>query len=142
MSNMAGVGFTLVGLGALICFLNLTGLLKFLKQRKLQRRGVEGEAFSERQEWIREGHRVYYQIRLPEDSGRRRAPRFIEVGVEPRGPVGTTVPVVYDPSRPSRAKTGTLADIDLSEERVMVMFFWIPGLACVAVGAALALVFW
>ncbi len=142
MSNTAGVGFVLMGLGALICFLDLTGLLKFLKRRNLQRHGVEGEAFSERQEWIREGHRVYYQIRLPEDPSRRRVPRFIEVGVEPRGPVGSVVPVVYDPRKPSRAKTGTLADIDLSEERSLVMFFWVPGLTCIAAGAVLALVFW
>lgn len=142
MSNIASVGIVLAGLGALICFLDLTGLLKFLKQRNLQRHGVEGEAFSERQEWIREGHRVYYQIRLPEAPDGHRAPRFIEVGVEPRGPVGTVVPVVYDPRKPSRARTGTRADMEMSEERSLVLFFWVPGLTCVAVGAVLALVFW
>ncbi|MGW1008385.1 hypothetical protein [Streptomyces sp. NPDC002520] len=107
MSNIAGVGFVLMGLGALICFLDLTGLLRFLKLRHLQRHGVEGEAASMRQEWIRKRHRVYYPLRLPKDPARRQVPRFIEVGVEPRGPVGTVVPAVYDPRKPSRAKTGT-----------------------------------
>ncbi|MET9452357.1 hypothetical protein [Streptomyces cinerochromogenes] len=58
--------------------------------------------------------------------------------------MGTVVPVVYDRRKPSRAKTGTLADIDdleLSEERFYVKLFWVPGLALTAVGGLLAIIF-
>ncbi|MFD3924571.1 hypothetical protein [Streptomyces sp. NPDC058614] len=142
MSNIAGVGFVLMGLGALICFLNLTGLLQFLKLRKLQRYGVEGEAVSTREELLSSGPHVFYEILLPDSSIRDYPPSFEEVGVDPQGPVGTLVPVVYDRRKPSRAKTGKLMDIDLSEERDMVMFFWIPGLTLITLGGLLALIFY
>ena len=144
MGNVAGVGFVVMGIGVLICFANSGGLLHWLKLRNLKQRGVEGEAVSTLQEWISKGHRVYYTILLPEGSPRSRPPQFIEVGVEPRGPVGTVVPVVYDRRKPSRAKTGTLADIDdleLSEERFYVKLFWVPGLVLTAVGGLLAIIF-
>ncbi|WP_033320896.1 hypothetical protein [Streptomyces yerevanensis] len=145
MGNVAGVGFVLMGIGALICFVDAAGLQKFLKLRNLKRRGVQGEAVSTLQEWISSGHRVYYDILLPGRSPQSRPPRFIELGVEPRGPVGTVVPVVYDRRKPSRARTGTLADIagiDQSEERLYVKLFWVPGLTCIAVGALLAIIFY
>ncbi|WP_307676713.1 hypothetical protein [Streptomyces sp. V4I2] len=83
---------------------------------------------------------MFYEIRLPDSSTRDYPPSFEEVGVDPRGPVGTVVPVVYDRRKPSRAKTGTLADINSSEERFYVVLFSVPGLALMAVGAVLALV--
>jgi hypothetical protein len=145
MSGTAAVGIVLIGIGALICFIDSGSLVKFLKLRNLKRRGVQGEAVSTLQEWISSGHRVYYDILLPERLPQSRPPRFIELGVEPRGPVGTVVPVVYDRRKPSRARTGTLseiADIDLSEERIYLKLFWIPGLTCIVVGTVLALVFY
>ncbi|MEV5706866.1 hypothetical protein [Actinoallomurus sp. NPDC052274] len=113
-------------------------MVKWLKLRRLQRHGVEGEAVSTLQEWIRGGHRVYYDVRLDEGSPRAS---FIEVGPEPRGPVGTVVPVVYDRRKPKRAQTGTLEDIDLTEEWFYVKLFWGPGLMCIFVGTVLELVF-
>ena len=145
MGNVAGVGFVLIGIGALTCFANSGGLVAFLKLRNLKRRGLEGEAVSTLQEWISSGHRVYYTVLLPEGSSQSQPPQFIEVGVEPRGPVGTVVPVVYDRRKPSRARTGTLTDIDdldLSEQRFYVKLFWVPGLALTAVGGLLAIIFY
>ncbi|MET9733790.1 hypothetical protein ABZZ79_25000 [Streptomyces sp. NPDC006458] len=134
------MGLVLMGLGALIWFLDLGGLLEFLKLRKLKRRGVQGEAVSTLHDWIEGRQRVYYDVLLPGASPQSRPPRFVEIGVEPRGPVGTVVPVVYDRRRASRARTGTLADIadmDMSGEGDRVVIFWVPGLACVVVGAVL-----
>ncbi|MFF6993047.1 hypothetical protein [Streptomyces sp. NPDC010273] len=88
------------------------------------------------------GHRVYYHVRIPGAPPQDTPPQFIEVGPEPREPVGTVVPVVYDRRKPKRAKTGSLAEIDSSEERGMVMFFWVPGLTLIIVGAALAIFFY
>ncbi|MEV7202212.1 hypothetical protein [Streptomyces griseoluteus] len=139
MRGIAVTGIILMILGGLICFANSGGLLLFLKLRNLQRHGVEGEAVSTLQEWISKGHRVYYDLKLPEGSP---LTSFIEVGAEPRGPVGAVVPVVYDRRQPKRAKTGTLADIEVAEELFYVKVFWVPGLACVVLGAVLALVFW
>lgn len=136
---MAGV--IVIFLGIVACFLNLDGLFVFLKLRNLKRYGVEGEAVSELQEWISSGHRVYYKVLVSQTSPRKRSPRFIEVGPEPRGPVGTVVPVVYDRRKPSRAKTGTLADIDLSDEWDGVKLHWGTGLVCIGVGLVLVLVF-
>ncbi|MFC9856152.1 MULTISPECIES: hypothetical protein [unclassified Streptomyces] len=130
MGNVAGVGFVLIGIGALTCFANSGGLVAFLTLRNLKWRGVEGEAVSTLHEWTSSGHRVYYTVLLPEGSPQSQPPQFIEVGVEPRGPVGTVVPVVYDRRRPSRARTGTLPDIndlDLSEKRFSVKLFLVPG---------------
>ncbi|WP_208029951.1 hypothetical protein [Streptomyces cyanogenus] len=123
-----------MALGALLCFLNSGGLLEFVKLWKLQRYGVEGEAVSWRQEWISSGHRVFHEIQLP---GGVRPVNFIEVGVAPRGPVGDAVPVVYDRRKPKRARTGRLADIELGDEWLGVKLFWVPGLACIAVGTVL-----
>lgn len=137
---LAMAGVILIVLGIVACVLNLGGLVIFLKLRNLKRRGVEGEAISELQEWIRAGHRVYYKILVPGISPQQRSPRFIEVGPEPQGPVGTVVPVVYDRKKPSRAKTGTLADIDLSDEWGGVKAFWGTGFACVGLGLVLTAV--
>ncbi len=142
MGNIAGVGFVLMGIGVLLCFANSGGFVKFMKLRSLERHGVEGEAVSDLQEWISSGHRVYYHVRIPGAPPQDTPPQFIEVGPEPRGPVGTVVPVVYDRRKPKRAKTGSLAEIDSSEERGMVMFFWVPGLTLIIVGAALAIFFY
>ena len=133
------VSAALVALGVFACFINSAGMVKCLKLRRLQRRGVEGEAVSTLQEWIRGGgHRVYYDICLDEGSARAS---FIEVGPEPRGPVGTVVPVVYDRRKPKRAQTGTLKDIDLTEEWFYVKLLWGPGLVCIFVGTVVPLVF-
>ncbi|MBK3566466.1 DUF3592 domain-containing protein [Streptomyces sp. MBT62] len=142
MSNFAAVGIIVMGIGALMCFANSGGLVKFLKLRNLKRHGVQGEAVSTLQEWISGGHRVYYLVLLPGAPSGSRQPHFIEVGVEPRGPVGTVVPVVYDRRNPDRARTGTLADIadiDLSDDWRFVKLFWVPGLTLVALGALLAI---
>ncbi|MBK3576825.1 hypothetical protein JHN63_24060 [Streptomyces sp. MBT65] len=136
------MGFVLMGIGVLLCFANSGGFVKFMKLRSLERHGVEGEAVSDLQEWISSGHRVYYHIRIPGAPPQDEPPHFIEVGPEPRGPVGTVVPVVYDRRKPKRAKTGSLAEIDSSQERGMVVFFWAPGLALIAVGAVLAIFFY
>ena len=139
---LAVTGIVLISIGMVACALNSGGLVTFLKLRNLKRHDVEGEAVSELQEWISSGHRVYYQIRVPGASPQDIPPQFIEVGPEPRGPVGTVVPVVYDRRKPKRAKTGSLAEIDSSEERGMVMFFWVPGLTLIIVGAVLAIFFY
>ncbi|MER5218701.1 DUF3592 domain-containing protein [Streptomyces sp. NPDC002838] len=142
MGNIAGVGFVLMGIGSLLCFANSGGLVEYLKLRNLERHGVEGEAVSPREEWLSSGPHVFYKILLPESSPRGYAPFFEEVGANPRGPVGTVVPVVYDRRKPTRAKTGVLSDIDSSEERFHVALFWAPGLALMAVGGLLALIFY
>ncbi|MEU0810423.1 DUF3592 domain-containing protein [Streptomyces sp. NPDC005970] len=137
---LAMAGIILIVLGIVACVLNLGGLLIFLKLRQLKRHGVEGEAVSELQEWINSGHRVYYKIVVHGISPQKRSPRFIEVGPEPQGPVGTVVPVVYDRRKPSRAKTGRLEDIDLSDEWGGVKLFYGTGLVLIGVGLVLVLV--
>ncbi len=54
--------------------------------------------------------------------------------------MGTVVPVVYDSRKPKRQDRQS-AEIDSSEERGMVMFFWVPGVTLVIVGAVLAIFF-
>ncbi|WP_157857340.1 DUF3592 domain-containing protein [Streptomyces yerevanensis] len=136
---LAMAGVILVGLGIVACVLNLGGLFIFLKLRNLKRRGVEGKAVSTLQEWISSGHRVYYDVLLPGAPPQQRPPRFIEIGPEPQGPVGTVVPVVYDRRKPSRAKTGRLADVDPSEEWGGVKSHWGIGLVLISVGWVLIL---
>lgn len=138
---LAVTGIVLISIGMVACMLNSGGLFIFLKLRNLKRHGVEGEAVSELQEWIRSGHRVYYYVRLPGAAPQSVPPRFIEVGREPRGPVGTVVPVVYHRRKPSRAMTGKLADIDLSDEWGGVKAFRGTGFACIGLGLVLILVF-
>ncbi len=126
MRNIAGVGFVLTGIGVLLCFANSAGFVKFMKLRSLVRHGVEGEAVSDLQEWISSGHRVYYHVRIPGAPPQDTPPQFIEVGRSPGGRWArlfrwcTTV-------ESRSAKTGSLAEIDSSEERGMVMFFWVRG---------------
>ena len=136
---MAGV--ILVVLDVVAYTLNSGGLVIFLKLRNLKRHDVEGEGVSELQEWISSGQRVYYYVRLPGAAPQSVPPRFIEVGPEPQGPVGTVVPVVYDSRKRSRARTGKLADIDLSDEWGGVKAFWGTGFACIGLGLVLILVF-
>ena len=138
---LAVAGVILVALGIVACALNSGGLVNFLKLRNLKRHGVEGEAVSELQEWISSGHRVYYYVRLPGATPQSVPPRFAEVGPEPQGPVGAVVPVVYDRRKSSRARTGKLADIDLSDEWGGVKAFWGTGFACIGLGPVLIPVF-
>ncbi len=51
------------------------------------------------------------------------------------------MPVVYDRRKPSRARTGKLADIDLSDEWGGVKAFWGTGFVCIGLGLVLILVF-
>ncbi|MER6527692.1 hypothetical protein [Streptomyces sp. NPDC001508] len=48
---------------------------------------------------------------------------------------------MYDRRKPRRAKTGTLADIDLSDEGDGVKLHWGDGFALIFLGLALVLVF-
>ncbi|PKW06200.1 hypothetical protein SAMN05428944_6757 [Streptomyces sp. 1222.5] len=57
----------------------------------------------------------------------------METGVSSRGPVGTVVPVVHDPRKASRARTGPLADIDTTDGGIVLRLMWGTGLALVAV---------
>ncbi|WP_420031370.1 hypothetical protein ACN2WE_00120 [Streptomyces sp. cg28] len=137
---IANIGVLLIPLGMLICFLNSGGLVIFLKLRALKLYGVEGEAIPTLDEWISKGRRVYYDVLIP-GGDPMRPPRFIEIGRDPAGPVGSIVPVVYDRRKPKRARTGTLDEIDFADEWDGVKAFWGTGLAVMALGALLVLVF-
>ncbi len=53
--------------------------------------------------------------------------------------MGAVVPVVYVRRKPSRARTGKLADIDLSDEWGGVKAFWGTGFVCIGLGLVLIL---
>ncbi|MEU0600561.1 DUF3592 domain-containing protein [Streptomyces sp. NPDC006393] len=135
---LSNAGVVLAALGGVLLWGTTGNLYPQWKLRRLQRHGIEGEAESVLEEGIRGGPRITYVIRLPDGEA---VARFMETGVPSRGPVGTVVPVMYDRHKPSRARTGTLADIDPTEDGLYLRFFWGTGLALIAVGVVLGLVF-
>ncbi|MFJ9371916.1 hypothetical protein [Streptomyces sp. NPDC101455] len=140
MGNIAGVGFVLMGIGALLCFANSGGFVKFMKLRNPERHGVAGEAVSDLQEWISSGHRVYYHIRIPGAPPQDAPPHFIEVGPELRGPTGTIVSAVYDARNPKRARTGLRKDLDFEKEWPVVLLLGGGGLVLFGVGVLLCVI--
>ncbi|MGW9437549.1 hypothetical protein [Streptomyces sp. NPDC055607] len=112
--------------------------MMFLRRRKLELRGVEGEAVSSMHDFMNGKFRVHYRISLP---GGERVAYFYELQVTEPDPVGTVVPVVYDRKRPSRAQTGTLADVDSSSEGWIAKHVTGGAVAAFVLGLVLALSF-
>lgn len=127
--DLLGILFVFLGTCSLI--LQLNSFWDYRRLRKLERSGVEGAATIARWEPVGGQMRLYLQVRL---SGGGSSGEFEEVMLEPIGSPGDEVPVIYDPERPTRARTGTRGDIDYRDERMMVFLFGYGGLALFAAG--------
>ncbi|MEV5850138.1 DUF3592 domain-containing protein [Streptomyces sp. NPDC051985] len=127
--DILGIFSIFLGTGGLI--LQLNSFWVYRRFRKLERDGVEGEATITR--WAPAGGqmRLYLKVCLPEG---READEFEEVMLEPVGSPGDVVAVIYDPERPTRAKTGARKDIDYRAERLAVFIFGYGGLALFVAG--------
>ncbi|WP_428957324.1 hypothetical protein [Streptomyces sp. cg35] len=135
---MAKPGGVIDLLGIFFVFLGTCGLLMqvgslgiYRKLRKLERRGVEGEATVTRSWPVRGSVRVIFRIHLPEG---RAVAEFNEVQLDPVGSPGDVVAVIYDPKKPTRAKTGGRKDINYRAERLAVQLLGGGGLALFVAG--------
>jgi hypothetical protein len=131
-------GTVLVVLGFLASAAQLGNLLKYRRLRALERRGVEGQAESVSQDWMDGRIRVFYRVLLPEGE---RGYEFYELTSDTPDPMGTVFPVVYDSSNPGRAKLGTLADVDSTEEGQIVKYIGGGGVLALGMGLVLMLAF-
>lgn len=114
------LGILFVFLGTIGLIMQLQSSFDYRRLRRLERVGVEGEAAISRWEPAGGRMRLYLQVCLPEG---RPAGEFEEVMLEPAGSPGDVVPVIYDPEKPTRAKTGTRGDLDYRAERLAVYLF-------------------
>lgn len=128
--DLAGIFFIFLGTTGLI--FQLQDLMDYRRLRKLERRGVEGEATIVNRHSVKGHERYYFAVRLPDGES---AGEFSEEHWTPLGSPGTVVPVIYDPQKPTRAKTGGRKDIDYKEARMYVyvlggggVALWVTGL--------------
>ncbi|MDQ1047849.1 DUF3592 domain-containing protein [Streptomyces sp. V4I2] len=106
----------------------------YRRLRNLARHGVEGEAVSTAQDYAGAGqYRVQYEVRLADGESKAEFHALQRVMAE----LGTVVPVVYDRTKPQRAKTGFLEDINYRPDQLSVFVFGYGGVAAYLMGVVL-----
>ncbi|MEU6192987.1 DUF3592 domain-containing protein [Streptomyces sp. NPDC047061] len=127
--DLLGIFFIFLGTCGLLIQLNSFWVYRRL--RKLERDGVEGEATVRRSEPAGGQVRLHFQVCLPDAEP---VAEFEEVMLEPVGSPGDVVPVIYDPEKPTRARTGARKDIDYRGERLTVFLMGYGGLTLFVAG--------
>ena len=121
--DLLGILFVILGTAGLL--VQLQSFRDYVRLRRLERHGVEGEATIVRTEPSRGLLlRFFFKVKLPGDQP---GGEFSEVLLEPIGSPGDVVPAIYDPGKPQRAKTGARGDIDYRGERLAVYLLGVGG---------------
>ncbi|MDV5146705.1 hypothetical protein R1T08_21565 [Streptomyces sp. SBC-4] len=133
---LTAIGGLLVLVGFFAC-VGVTGnLVLWLKLRKLDRHGVQGEAVSSLHDLMNGKFRVHYRVNLP-DGG--QSDSFYETQVTEPEPLGSAAVVVYDRRLPRRAKVGTMEAVreQCASEGRVVKWATAFGVSAMALGIAL-----
>ncbi|MET8166947.1 hypothetical protein ABZT34_22290 [Streptomyces sp. NPDC005329] len=135
---LAALGIILIFLGLFALVAQSGNFVIYRQMRKLKYHGVDGQAVYRRHEYGNaRARRVYFDVCLPEGEPPVEFHEYMRV---PPGIEGTVVPVVYDSRKPKRAKTGTRADLDFDEERLVVLYAGGGGLVLLGIGTVLLLI--
>jgi hypothetical protein len=111
------LGLFFIFLGTVALAAQWGSFLDYRRLRKLERHGVEGEATITQRCAVRGHERYLFAVRLPDGAS---AAEFSEEHWKPLGQPGAVLPVIYDPAKPKRAKTGMRKDIEYRAERFAV----------------------
>ncbi|MET9520329.1 DUF3592 domain-containing protein [Streptomyces sp. NPDC002994] len=126
--------------GFLYLLSSIPHLVDFLRCRNLERNGIAGEGLCISHAPTADTRtKVFLDIRIPGDGGRTVRVKVLQHGNPTE--IGATVPVVYDPRKPQRAKTGLVGvDFDSRSELKVVQRLLTLGLPLCGLGALLVLI--
>ncbi|WP_143070824.1 hypothetical protein [Streptomyces malaysiense] len=131
------LGLVLILFGFFALLAQSGNLVEYRLMRNLKHHGVDGQAVYKFYEYVTNSHRAFFDVCLPQGEP---PARFHEYMQALPGPEDTVVPVVYDSTKPQRARLGTREDLDFGKERPVVLLMGGTGLVLLGVGTTLCLV--